>query len=246
MKNLHLVHKIASCVPTGLRKVSPEAGIISFTFDDFPHCSCGYARESLGREGVLATWYVAGGLTGGRENGIAYHTIGDLHALRDAGHEIGSHGYSHIRSSTLSRNQFGAEVKRNDRFLTDCLGNVDVTNFAYPFGRVSISSKLTVLRRFTSARGASAGLNRGWCDFAQLRASSIDQRTVQSGEVEALIGETARTRAWLILFAHDISPAPSRWGATPVEFARVVKAATSSGSRVLSVRDAIRSMNGKS
>ena len=239
MRRLHLAHKIGVCIPGRLKRLTLDRGVVSFSFDDFARSSWEHGRTVMEHHGVLATWYVAGALTGQRENGRECHTEDDLREVHAAGHEIASHSFSHARSSDLSPAQFQREIQRNDAFLEELLPDAAISNFAYPFGRVSVSSKRTVLKRFSSARGTMAGLNGPWCDLAQLRANSIDTRTVANGETERLIDSAAARRVWLVLYAHDISPDPTRWGVRPGDFERIVRRAAAADCDILPVREAL-------
>jgi hypothetical protein len=67
---------------------------------------------------------------------------------------------SHFSSEHLASAQFEKDIERNEQFLATALGTEPVTNFAYPFGRVSVAAKRIAAKRFVSARGVRSGVNK--------------------------------------------------------------------------------------
>src|SRR5579871_194224 len=216
--------------------ISAASGIVSFTFDDFPRSALARGGDILGRHGSAGTYYVAGRLTGEYENGQPCHSEADIAlALRD-GHEIGSHGYAHIRYAGLSAEQIEADLAGNERFLAGILPAPPLS-FAYPFGARSTRAKSVLAERLGTARGISAGVNAGVCDLADLRANRIYADTTEH-QLGALIEHAASTRSWLIFYTHDVSETPTRWGTTPALFEFAVKESIASGCRPLPIRKA--------
>ena len=57
--------------------------------------------------------------------------------------------------------------------------------------------------------------------------------------MEGLILENAKRKSWLIFYTHDVRPEPSRYGCTPELLEAAVSSAVHSGSRILTVREAL-------
>lgn len=71
-------------------------------------------RELLAREAVPSSFFVLGELAGALKS--------QLTQLAADGHDIGSHGWNHIRPLTLSAAEFSADVRRARSVLEDTLG----------------------------------------------------------------------------------------------------------------------------
>jgi len=70
--------------------------------------------ELFGRAQVHATFFVLGW--------IAERYPAIVHRIVAAGHEIGSHGYSHVRVTQQNEAEFRDDVSRTRRILEDCSG----------------------------------------------------------------------------------------------------------------------------
>jgi hypothetical protein len=65
-----------------------------------------------------------------------------------------------------------------------------------------------------------------------------------TGRAEKLIEENARRKSWLIFYTHDVQPQPSPWGCTADLLRATVSCAVQSGSRILTVQDALAEVGG--
>jgi peptidoglycan/xylan/chitin deacetylase (PgdA/CDA1 family) len=187
--------------------------VASICFDDFPRSAWIQGRAILQHHDATATYYVAGRFCGQVEDGLEYYTADDLRQIRDAGHEIGCHTFSHKRG--IGSAAMVTDVTRNQAFVRDMLGNYRLTSFAYPYGEVSVPSKLLLSRRFASCRGIRTGVNAGLVDLAQLKAVGLEKCWWNPARIETEVEAAMRRRGWIIFFTHDISDSPSTYGATP-------------------------------
>jgi hypothetical protein len=112
------------------------------------------------------------------------------------------------------------------------------TNFAFPFGGISISAKGALSRRFESCRGIGAGVNAGTADFADLRANRVRETADDNDTYRRLVDEARAIGGWLIFYTHDVADAPSPYGCTPEQLDRVVAYAAAK-CPVLPVRDVV-------
>jgi peptidoglycan/xylan/chitin deacetylase (PgdA/CDA1 family) len=99
---------------------------VYLTFDDGPeydHFSKAIA-ETLAGEGIQATFFLLGTVG---EVGALYETISNLEsdvvAIRDAGHAIGIHGWSHRPWNSFP--EYLDEIKMTHQALTNALGTLD-------------------------------------------------------------------------------------------------------------------------
>lgn len=232
-------NKFAGYVPTKPHLLRNKQGVISFTFDDVPQSALTEAGAILARHGCAGTFYVAGGLTGALENGVPCHTVEDLTAAQRDGHELASHGYTHIPSFRLGPVRMIRDLETNARFFEQRLATNAPRHYSYPLGARGVRTKSILARRFVTARGIRPGINRRICDLADLRANALYSRTMDEGKVGALIRDVADRGGWLIFYTHDVSALPTAYGVTPTLMEFAVREAVASGCRVLPVRNAI-------
>jgi peptidoglycan/xylan/chitin deacetylase (PgdA/CDA1 family) len=220
--------------------------IVSFTFDDAPRSAVTVGARILEAHDALGTFYVAGGLVGAEEQGTQILTEEQLVRLNEEGHELGCQTFSHVRVSSLSPSQFRTEIDRNQAFISSLCGDVRLTNFAYPFGEVSLSRKLQVQSAFASGRGISPGVNSGTADLGLLKAVPLYANRLDDRAVEAYLDGVERGAGWLIFYTHDVDPDPSPWGARPEQLEAAVAAARARGCEILTIRNALGRLAGAS
>ncbi|MEW6523657.1 MAG: polysaccharide deacetylase family protein [Bacillota bacterium] len=100
---------------------------VAITFDDGPDpVSTPQVLETLGREGVVATFF----LVGNRAE-LYPHLVRDIAAR---GHEIGNHTFSHPRLDQMTRPEVQAEILQTSRVLEQT-ARMPVRWFRPPYGR---------------------------------------------------------------------------------------------------------------
>ncbi|MDO1560337.1 polysaccharide deacetylase family protein [Brevundimonas sp. 2R-24] len=208
--------------------------IVSFSFDDIPESAASVGAPVLENLGVRGSFYVCAGLDG-RAGPMGPHaTRAQIAELAARGHEIGCHTFEHLDCGKAGREAIDASVAANSQ----ALNGMDVRTFAYPYGEVSVTAKLALADHFQAVRALHPGLIRRGADLNQLPCVGIEG---DAGEARAAawIDRAASGRAWLILYSHDVSARPSRWGCTPEALARLVHRAKDAGAEVLPVADAL-------
>lgn len=214
------------------------APLVSFSFDDFPLSAAENAAPILEAAGARGTYYFAGGLAGKLENGrrIACKDVAVDLAAR--GHEIGSHTHSHYNVQVTPRDTMLADVSRN---IADLRTIVDTppASFAYPYGVVSLPSKLALANRFQGLRGIETGINSGLVDLAHLRAQELYDASTTIDDMATLLDDVTRQRGWLIFYTHDVEPSPSSIGCSPNYFRAVVQLVASRGIDIVTVADGL-------
>jgi peptidoglycan/xylan/chitin deacetylase (PgdA/CDA1 family) len=114
------------------------AGLVGLTFDDGYTDFLRYAAPVLDRHGMTGTLYVVAGRLGGHnawDIGPRLPLV-DAHQVRAvaaAGHEVGSHGLTHVRLAGADPAELVAEVRDSRRVLEDVL-QAEVPGFCYPWG----------------------------------------------------------------------------------------------------------------
>jgi peptidoglycan/xylan/chitin deacetylase (PgdA/CDA1 family) len=205
----------ARTLVTRAARLAGHKPVASITFDDFPKNAWTLGGPVLARHGVCGTYYTAGGFCGRTVQGTEFYDESDLAALAAAGHEIGCHGFGHQPTPTLTDDELAADAMCNREFLRPFLSGGVAQSYAFPFGRVSPRTKRFFTSRFKSARGTHPGINIGRVDLSQLNVVSLETRCWNEKAIEADIQRVLHCHGWLILYTHDVSDTPSRYGSTP-------------------------------
>jgi len=228
--------QIGSWLATRPAKLAWEGGVVSFTFDDFPKSALTNGGSILANHGLRGTYYTALKLAGTQGNLGRMFDAEDVLAAHAAGHEIACHTYTHLDCCQADAASVVEEVRENGAKLSALLCGAQMTNFAYPYGAVSISAKRAVANRFASSRGTGQGINCGTVDLADLLGTRIYDCAFDRAALRALIDRTRAIGGWLIFYTHDVSDTPSEFGCKPDQLEEIV-AYAAERSEVLPVRD---------
>jgi peptidoglycan/xylan/chitin deacetylase (PgdA/CDA1 family) len=221
-------------------EIRPTRGILSLSFDDIPASAWTEAGPILAQHGVKATYYVCGGLAGGRNLDLPQFEVEHLQALHAAGHEVGCHTYEHVSTLSLSPAELDASLARNAAWVAERLDGYRMQTFAYPFGDCALASKPVIDRRFLCGRGVRDGVNRARADRNLLQAIGLESRRLPGYDLEALVEETAASKGWLIAYGHDVSDAPTPYGCRPDDIDRLIRLAKAADLDILPVAAAWR------
>jgi len=226
---------LLACVlrrPVALRKPGP---LVSFAFDDFPRTAYTIGGAILRNFGARATYYVAMGLMNAvNELGESFH-LEDLHSLAEDGHELASHTFRHSSSRRVSLSVFQEDARRGQRAIQEIAKLIPTSNFAYPYGEVTLAAKRALGKEMNSCRGTAGGLNGPIVDLNLLRANGLYGELNRLKSVERLILENERREGWLIFYTHDVRVKPSRYGCTPELLESTVRFATRRGVNILPI-----------
>jgi peptidoglycan/xylan/chitin deacetylase (PgdA/CDA1 family) len=220
-------------------RMQNRAPLVSFTFDDVPESAYLNGAAILDAQGIRGTFYIAAGICGTDDTHWRVINLDQVRALHDSGHEIGCHTFSHVAVETLDAAEMTDERQRNRERLSDACPGISLTNFCYPFGKVSLPRKLQLQDVFDSCRGIYEGINSGTLDLALLRVIELYDRTLTDGKLERVLRETRDRNGWLIFYTHDVADPPSWIGCSPAKFKCTVQAVQSMGLRCLPIRDAL-------
>ena len=222
--------------PVVMRNSAP---IVSFTFDDVPASAHANGARVLDELGVRGTFYIATGTCGTMDDNWRVIDREQVRALYDGGHEIGCHTFSHVAVDRLSALDLEEECRRNGALLRELCPGIQVTNFCYPFGRVSWPAKRQLEGRFDSCRGIYEDINSGTVDLGLLRVIELYDSTLTPQKLERVLRETRERNGWLIFYTHDVTETPSSIGCTPRLLRATVEAVQNAGMECLPIRDAL-------
>ncbi len=222
--------------PFALRRDGP---LVSFTFDDVPDSAYTNGAAILEGAGVRGTFYLAGGTCGHRDVHWRVIDRDQVRALHDGGHEIGCHTFSHVPVDQLDARAMAQECERNRDVLREICGDLELTNFGYPFGRASLPRKLQLQKRFDTCRGVYEGINAGVIDLAMLRVIELYDRTLTPDKLRGVLNEAQERNGWLIFYTHDVTESPSWIGSSPRLVRATVEAVQADRIPIVPIRDAL-------
>lgn len=219
-----------------LRNTEP---LVSFTFDDFPRSALTTGGAILQNYNGRGTYYTAMGLKGITNHEGEHFSVEDLRELVRDGHELGSHTYGHSSARGTGLRAFQEDVLRGESELAALRGNSTPGNFAYPYGEATFASKPAVGATLRSCRGTRGGVMGPLADLNLLQANHVYSHCFDMPKIESLIAENQKCRGWLIFYTHDVRENASDYGCSPAEFESVVRAASRSGARILTISQAL-------
>jgi peptidoglycan/xylan/chitin deacetylase (PgdA/CDA1 family) len=213
--------------------------LVSFTFDDVPDSAYVNGAKILDEAGIHGTFYIASGICGTSDTHWRVIETSQVRALHDSGHEIGCHTFSHVAVETLNATAMTDETERNGERLMELCPGIQLTNFCYPFGKLSLQRKLQLQERFDTCRGIYEGINVGKIDLALLRVIELYDRTLTEEKLERVLRETRERNGWLVFYTHDVADPPSWIGCSPAKFKSTVEAVQTARMRCLPIRAAL-------
>jgi peptidoglycan/xylan/chitin deacetylase (PgdA/CDA1 family) len=219
-----------------------SAPLVSFTFDDVPDSACLNGAAVLEERGIRGTFYVAAGTCGSMDTHWRVITRDQVTALHARGHEIGCHTFSHVAVDRLDAAGMAEECRRNGAARRELCDGIQITNFCYPFGRLSLARKLQLQKRFDTCRGIYEGINTGTIDLGVLRVIELYDRTLTSEKLRKVLRETRERNGWLAFYTHDVAAEPSWIGCSPALLRSVVAAVQAEGLACLPIRDALHAI----
>jgi peptidoglycan/xylan/chitin deacetylase (PgdA/CDA1 family) len=226
-------------IPTKPVAMHNRKPLVSITFDDVPESAFLNGARVLEQHGTHGTFYIAPGILGTTDEHWRLINREQVAELNWRGHEIGCHTQAHVRVQQLGADAMARDIVNSRAELREICGNIPLNNFAYPFGVVSLPSKLRLQTAFQSCRGIYPGINHRVVDLALLRSHELYDRTIDLPRLERLLDETIACNGWLILYTHDVTENPSWIGCTPHLLSSAVEAVLARGIECTTVAQAL-------
>ena len=221
--------------------IQPDKPVVSFTFDDFPKSAAEEGADILSGVGGKGTYYACSSLAGKEMTTGKQFEAADIAALQTAGHEIGAHTHSHIDCSRAKLEDIHNDIALNIRQLEE-MGAANIRQFAYPYGETQVELKRDLVKDFETARGVLAGPNTAASDRMQLRAFQLTPNPKTIQRAGAALKAAQKSPAWIIIFTHDVSAAPSPFGVHSEDLRQLTKMARDIDAEILSVSGAMNYM----
>src|SRR5262249_8265336 len=225
--------------------VDTPVPLVSFTFDDFPRSALLTGGGILNRFGLTGTYYASFGLMGTQAPTGDMFVADDLAVLREQGHELGCHTFSHCHSWETATTEFERSLVMNTEALKAYVPGASFRTFSYPISPPRPQSKRRAAGRFLCGRGGGQTFMAGTGDLNYLAAFFLEKSRDDLGAVAAVIEQNRRARGWLVLATHDVDDHPTPYGCTPAFFEAVVQRVVDSGATVLSVAAACEALCGR-
>ncbi len=216
-----------------------EEPLVSFTFDDFPRSALLKGGAILGTYETRGTFFASFGMMGTVAPTGAIFSVDDLNELVRQGHELGCHTYNHCHAWDTPPVEFQASIIRNREVLEKLLPGTSFRTFSYPISCPRPQTKRQMPKYFDCCRGGGQTFNAGSLDLNFLKAFFLEQSRNDFDSIARLIKVNNREKGWLIFVTHDVSESPTEFGCTPRFFEKVVRCATHSGAKVLTVCEAL-------
>jgi peptidoglycan/xylan/chitin deacetylase (PgdA/CDA1 family) len=232
--------KVARYYASKSFRMQNRAPLVSFTFDDVPDSAYINGASILEDRGIHGTFFIASGISDTTDSHWHYITPEQIRALHDRGHEIGCHTFSHANVETLNAARMDEECRKNHNLLRRICGDIQLTNFAYPSGGVTLMRKLQLQRRFDTCRGKFEGVNFGTIDLGLLKVVELQNRTLTPEKLQRVLRETCDRNGWLIFYALDVADPPSWIGCSPDFLRSTVETVQAMGLNCVTVRDALK------
>ena len=220
-------------------KMRNSVPLISFTFDDFPRSALHYGGAILKNHGLAGTYYASFGLMGTETPTGKSFTPDDLPELVVQGHELGCHTFHHCHSWITPPAEFEESIIENRRALKRLMPKAEFKTFSFPITCPRPGTKRRMSRHFACSRGGGQMHNTGTADLNHLSAYFLEKDAGDLAPVKRMIDQNCRDGGWLILATHDVCDSPTPYGCTPGYFEGVVRFSLQSGSKVLTVSDAL-------
>jgi peptidoglycan/xylan/chitin deacetylase (PgdA/CDA1 family) len=238
--------RIARHLPTKPLVMRNGAPLVSFTFDDVPESAYVNGAALLDDHGIRGTFYIAAGTCGAMDTFwrvIGRDQVSDLYRR---GHEIGCHTFSHCAVDQLNAPAIDQECERNLDTVRELCPGIELTNFCYPFGCLSLLPKLQLQKRFDTCRGIYQGVNSGVVDLGLLKVIELYDRTLTRDKLHHVLRSARERNGWVIFYVHDVAPQPSHMGCSPGLLRATIKEVRQQGMKCLSIAEAIAAIGYRS
>jgi len=195
------------------REISSTTPTLCVTFDDVPASACRLGAQIVEQSGGRATFYASGGLDAAEQGDGDFHTVEDLQRLHAAGHEIGSHGFAHMRYPEQTEATQRRDIALNQSYFEQA-GIPKPVHFAYPFGAVNIRAKRVCGEHFQTCRGIQEGMMQYKADTAWLHSYPLHASKWSAPKVTQILNTLHDDGGWVIFYAHGLSDTPSPFDTT--------------------------------
>ena len=218
--------------------------IISFTFDDVPNSALINGEDILSKYGYQGTYYISLGLMDKTTPNGGYCDPVYLNKIIKNGGELACHTFNHIRLYSSSKEQILLDLEKNKKKIDEIIPGYSFSNFSYPYGEQTMTSKIIIRDKYKSARSIKSGINSGAIDLNNLKAVMLTD-DVKPEDIFAMIEKTIKSNGWLIFFTHNVETPVLPYGCSPNYFETITKYCFEKKINVLTIEKAVNKITSK-
>lgn len=174
-----------------------QRGIATFTFDDGWKTIHDQGLPLFRKYDIQTTQFVVANY----EGSPAYMSQSMIDDFRQAGHDLGSHSFSHANLTTLGADGLRQEVAGSQAVLHKEFGGMN--NFAAPFGVYNDAVQAQIRQCYQSHRTTDTGYNAAGYDRYQIKVQNVEVDT-KPEEIRAWADFARENKLWLVLVYHQV------------------------------------------
>lgn len=226
-------YSFAEYTPSGFSR-----GMVTLTFDDGWEENIDTAIPLMDQYGYKSNQFYA---TTFIQNSDEEDPIGTINAIKNKGHEMGSHTITHPDLTTLSGTQLIKELRDSKSYLQSVLG-VPINYFATPYGAYNTPVLAEISKHYTVHRTVDAGYNsKDNFDQTRLKVQNV-LNTTSAAEVQQWVDKAYEERTWLILVLHRVANDPGPYDTTPALFKQQLQVLQAKGIPVVTITQALNEL----
>ncbi len=233
---------IPTPTPTPVPTTTPTwtEGMMTFTFDDAWNSQYTNVLPVLEAANIKATFYTTSGVIQNSEPG--FMTPAQVLEISQRGHEIGDHTITHPYLTQLTNTQIVSEITNSKIYLENLTGT-KITTFAYPYGDYNDTVvNLIKTAGYTNARDViNTPLVSTTTDKYKLNSACVVNSTPFS-TIKKYIDDAKAQKKWFIICIHQVDTSGGEYSMTPTFFKQIVDYATSTGIKILTIKDGVSLM----
>jgi len=173
---------------------------ISITFDD-GYSSQYHAAAVLENYDFKGTFYIPSALVEGEFEGKQLMNWSQITDLQAKGHEIGGHTATHLKASSVSKDECELDVIEGKKILEE--HGISAESFAYPYGDDSYKIAGST---FVTARTTKPCINK--LSAKELCGLTLVHQINEYKILSVYLADLKLRGGWLVIVIHDISDNP--------------------------------------
>lgn len=223
--------------------------LVSVTFDDGWESIYSEAAPIMSRYDIVSTQYILPGTFADKN----YMSVDQVSSLKQAGHEITSHTYSHRKLTSLSSSDVAQELELSKQILQKYNLIDNEPNFAAPLGAVNPTVTNAISKQYYSSRNTYGNIANGIDAMDVNLAGSFDRYNIMGysagqyttdDDFRAAIAYTQANNGWFVPIYHQIDYSGERYSVTPETFERHMRIIKESGIKTATMRDVLQRNKG--
>lgn len=207
--------------------------LVSLTFDDGWTSIHDNGLPIMKAHGVVSTQYLVSSFLDSEPD---YMTTAQVRDFITAGHQIGSHTFTHPDLTTLSGSSLTTELNGSKNKLSRSFGAI--SDFASPYGAYNASVITAIRKYYRSHRSVDVGYNGRDFDVYNIKVQNIESTTTLA-DVTHWVATAKATGTWLVLVYHQVDSSGDQYSVTPANLDAQITAIQAAGLLIVTVDQAL-------